>query len=80
MGGKRLNGEELKTRRDVEQAMHFWADTAAYRLCTLAGREQVRSAPDVEQRGTGTATAGYGVLQDVLDRVAVMACAFDPGG
>ncbi len=34
VGGKRLNGEELKTRGDVEQAMHFWADTAAYRLCT----------------------------------------------
>ncbi len=43
VGGKRLDAAQMSSWGDVEQAMRFWADSAAYRLC----REQKR--PDCQQ-------------------------------
>jgi hypothetical protein len=33
VGGKQLDAAQMSSWGDVEQAMRFWADNAAYRLC-----------------------------------------------
>ncbi|MEJ2588580.1 MAG: DUF3313 domain-containing protein [Deltaproteobacteria bacterium] len=39
VGGKRLDAAQLSSWGDVEQAMRFWADSAAYRLCKVQKRQ-----------------------------------------
>ncbi|MCF8122227.1 MAG: DUF3313 domain-containing protein [Desulfarculaceae bacterium] len=35
VGGKQLDAAQMSSWGDVEQAMRFWADNAAYRLCKI---------------------------------------------
>jgi hypothetical protein len=39
IGGKRLDKAQLSSWGDVEQAMRFWAESAAYRLCKAQKRQ-----------------------------------------
>ncbi|MCB2193584.1 MAG: DUF3313 domain-containing protein [Deltaproteobacteria bacterium] len=45
IGGKQLDAAEISTWGDVEQAMRFWADNAAYRLCKRQGKPNCVKPP-----------------------------------
>jgi hypothetical protein len=47
VGGKQLDEAQMSSWGDVEQAMRFWASTAAYRLCKLQKRGNCKKPPNM---------------------------------
>eukprot|EP01022_Parablepharisma_sp_SALTPOND_P027995 TRINITY_DN6893_c0_g1_i1.p3 TRINITY_DN6893_c0_g1~~TRINITY_DN6893_c0_g1_i1.p3 ORF type:complete len:256 (-),score=103.56 TRINITY_DN6893_c0_g1_i1:546-1313(-) len=50
VGGKRLDHAQMSSWGDVEQAMRFWAYSAAYRLCKLQKRPGCKPPQNQGQR------------------------------